>query len=239
MTINNAAAQAPKRSLEQLINTTEPAWPLVQEWIKNASNQVEVLNATPSQANETLLHAQVTTRSPMGAIILNSGGILVDHGWIRILGSGNAKMKRTLHTWNANKTFDNTGQNTGYILVADDAIGGYYAINGGGLGKDAGKAYYLDPATLQWEALDLTYSQLIVSFFCGDLQAFYKDLRWKNWEKEIATMTGDEVINCYPMLYTKEGSDINKVHRKSVPVEEQWTFTYDIIQQLISAKPAK
>jgi len=35
-----------------------------------------------------LVAVQVTTRSPMGAIIYETGGILVDHGWIRILGSG-------------------------------------------------------------------------------------------------------------------------------------------------------
>ncbi|MFB6456305.1 DUF2625 domain-containing protein [Chitinophaga sp. Hz27] len=236
MNDNNAAAQSPKRSLDELINTKDPAWPLVQEWIKKATNTVEVLDADPLQAKETLLEIQVTTRSPMGAIILNSGGILADHGWIRILGSGHTKMKRTLYTWNQGKTIDKDGQNSGYILVADDAIGGYYAINGGGLGSDLGKAYFFDPTTLSWEALDITYSQLIEFFFNGDLQSFYKDLRWHDWKKDVAGLDGNLVFNCYPMLWTKEGKDINKVSRKEILAEEQYQSSITAMHQLNGGK---
>ncbi|RBL87999.1 DUF2625 domain-containing protein [Chitinophaga flava] len=220
-----------KSPLETLINTREPAWPDVLSWIDSATNKVEILPVTESKARETLYEVQVTTRSPMGAIIFNSGGILIDHGWIRILGSGHSKMDRTLHSWNWNKTIfaDNS---TGYLLVADDAVGGYFAVNGGGLGSDKGKTYYFDPATLKWEPLDITYTEFLLFCFEGGLADFYKDLRWDNWQQEVAKLDGDHVFNFFPMLWTKEGHDIRNVSRKEVPVEEQYSFNQHILQQL-------
>jgi hypothetical protein len=88
------------RTLDELINAQVPAWPLVQEWIAAARNPVEVLSGTRTQGERMLLALQVTTRSPMGAIALESGGILIDHGWLRILGAGSERMRGSLLTWN-------------------------------------------------------------------------------------------------------------------------------------------
>jgi hypothetical protein len=82
-----------KRELRELVNQDEPAWPLVQKWISEATNPVEVLPTGPVRS-EALLATQVTTRSPMGAIIYETGGLLVDHGWVRVLGSGHPRLPR-------------------------------------------------------------------------------------------------------------------------------------------------
>ena len=75
------------RTLEELINKEEPGWDLVQEWLQEAINSYEVLPRDAKRAETELLNAQITTRSPMGAIIYETGGILIDGGWIRLLGS--------------------------------------------------------------------------------------------------------------------------------------------------------
>lgn len=69
-----------QRPLAELINTQDPGWALVQECMKAAKNEVQVLPRNPSQAEAVLLAAQVTTRSPMGAVICETGGILIDSG---------------------------------------------------------------------------------------------------------------------------------------------------------------
>ncbi len=120
------------RTLEELINKEDPGWPVVQEWIEKAKNKIEVLPCEKSKAEETLLHTQVTTRSLMGAVIYETGGLLVDNGWIRILGSGSEKMKRSLDEWNRGKTFSEYGEPAPYLLVADDAIGGDFMRSMGG-----------------------------------------------------------------------------------------------------------
>jgi len=219
------------RPVEELINTQDPGWPLVQKWIAAAKNKVEVLPCDTAKARAALYKTQVTTRSPMGAIVFNTGGILVDDGWIRILGSGSARLTRSLPDWNTGKA-PSAGGPPEFYLVADDAIGGFFAINGGGLGKDPGKMYYLAPDGLDWELLDLTYSEFLQFCFSNDLDKFYSGLRWKGWRKEVAAISGDQAFNFFPPLFSKEGKDLTKSSRKPIPVEEQYSYTMDMKKQL-------
>jgi hypothetical protein len=82
------------RPLEELINKEDSGFRLIENWIKEAKNGVEILGKDSTKADTALYRTQVTTRSPMGAIIYETGGILVDNGWIRILGSGSENEKR-------------------------------------------------------------------------------------------------------------------------------------------------
>ena len=64
------------KKLHELINREEPAWDLINEWLSNALNHYEILPREAERAEKELLLAQVTTRSPMGAIIYETGGLL-------------------------------------------------------------------------------------------------------------------------------------------------------------------
>jgi hypothetical protein len=229
---HSSISQTKMKPVEELINTKEPGWALVKDWITNAKNEVEVLPCDSILAKEALYQTQVTTRSPMGAIIFSTGGLLVDNGWIRILGSGSTKLKRTLPEWNKGKSFNEYGERPSFLLVADDAAGGFFAINGGGLGQDAGKVYYLAPDNLRWEPLAITYTEFLLFCFNNDLSKYYENLRWHDWKKEVRNLDGDKVYNFYPMLWTKEGKDINKDSRKAIPIEEQYNLNMDLLKQL-------
>ena len=221
---NYTYAQNKMQSLEKLINHDDPGWPIVLDWVKLAKNKVEILSVDTAKAKDALLQLQLTTRSPMGAIVYHSGGLLIDNGWIRILGSGNKKLSRSLPDWNKNKSKD-------YLLIADDAVGGFFILNGGGLGPDPGKVYYFSPDNLNYEPLDRSYSEFLDFCFNGDLNKFYDGLRWKDWEKEVSKLSGDEVFNFYPFLWTKEGKDINKCSRKAISIEEQYALNKDFRKQ--------
>ncbi|RYZ77359.1 MAG: DUF2625 family protein, partial [Proteobacteria bacterium] len=72
------------------------------------------------------LRAQVTTRSPMGAILYETCRLLVDSGWVRILGASSARMKRSLTDWNGSpfpELWDKPAPPS-LIVIADDVIGG-------------------------------------------------------------------------------------------------------------------
>jgi hypothetical protein len=214
------------RSLTELINTQDPGWPVVQGWIEAARNKVQVLPKTAARADSALLAAQVTTRSPMGAMVYETGGILVDNGWLRILGSGSPGLNRDLMSWNKDKQ-------QGLLLVADDALEGFFALNGGAFGKATlGKIYYLAPDNLEWELLDFGYSDFLVFCFSGNLDKFYDGLRWKGWQQETAKLDGNQGISCVPFLFTAEGNNINKVSRRPVPITELWGLHNDFRQQL-------
>lgn len=225
-------SQNKMRPVEELINTKEPGWVLVQEWIDSATNKVEILPCNKEKATDALYKTQVTTRSPMGAIIYSSGGLLIDNGWIRILGSGHARLNRTLPDWNKGKAFNEFGERPAFLLIADDAVGGFFALNGGAFGDKVGKVYYLAPDNLEWEDLDMTYTEFLLFCFSGDLNDFYTGLRWTNWKEEAAKLDGDKTYNFYPFLWVKEGKDINKNSRKPIPVEEQYSLNMSMRLQL-------
>ncbi len=222
------------RTFEELLNTEDPAWPEVLEWISEATNIVEILPPDTARAADVLVSTQVTTRSPMGAIIYHTGGLLIDHGWIRILASGHPRLNRTLSDWNHGKTFREYGQTPGWWLIADDAIGGLFAVNGGYFGEDTpGNVYYFVPDTLAWECLDLTYTGFLLFCFGGDLSGFYEGYRWNNWSSDTANLPGDQVFNFYPPLWTKEGKELSQSSRRVISVEEQYKLNMDMREQLL------
>jgi len=220
------------RSVEELINKSDPGWQLVKEWIDSATNKVEILPVDTVKAKDALYQTQVTTRSPMGSIIYLTGGILIDNGWIRILGSGSSKLNRSLPDWNKGKSFKNFGDTPSFLLIADDAIGGFFLLNGGGLGKDLGKVYYFAPDNLEYEPLDLTYTEFLLFCFNNDLNDFYKGYRWTKWKQDVSTLAGDKVFNFVPALWTKEGKDIDKISRRAISIEEQYRVNLDFRKQI-------
>jgi len=229
-------AQNKMQSLDELINKKDPAWPLVQKWIDSAKNKVEVLALDSTKAKDALYDAQVSTYSTLGAIIYNTGGIMIDNGWIRILGSGSTKLNRSVPEWNKGKTIKEYGDKPDYLLVADDAAGGFFAINYGAFGKDLKNIYYLAPNSLNWEPLGAGYGEFILFCFDSDLSAFYKGLRWATWNQFIANLDGSKSYSFRPYLWTEEGKDIDKCTRKLVATEELFKFDLEKQKELAAKK---
>ena len=222
------------RTLEELINKEEPAWDLIQEWLQEAINSYEVLPRDAKRAETELLNAQITTRSPMGAILYETGGILINGGWIRLLGSGSERLDRGMFQWNKGKTFEDYGQPPAFLLVADDILGGLFAINGGAFGQDdLGQIYYLAPDTLSWEPMNCGYSEFVCWTLEGDIDLFYEPYYWKGWQEEVPKLNGNQVFSFFPFLWTKEGQQIEAVSRKIVPIEESYRLTMDMQRQLL------
>lgn len=217
-------AQNKMQGLDELINQTDPAWPLVQKWIDSAKNKVEILEADPAAAKEALFNTQVSTYSTLGAVIYNTGGIMVDNGWIRILGSGSTRLNRSVSEWNKGKTIQEYGDKPAYLLIADDAAGGFFAINYGAFGDDLKNIYYLAPNSLKWESLGAGYSEFIRFCFDSDLSKFYKGLRWSTWDKFISSLDGSKSYTFRPYLWAKEGTNIEKCVRKVIPTEDLYQF---------------
>jgi uncharacterized protein DUF2625 len=214
------------RELHELLERKEPAWRLVQEWIREATNPVEVLPPAGPDRSEALLATQVTTRSPMGAVVYETGGLLIDHGWIRVLGSGHPRLPRSLPRWNEGRTVRENGEQLGFFLIADDVLGGFFTLNGGRFDGEMGRVWYPAPDTLEWEPMELTYSEFLIWCFSGDLARFYEGRRWPGWEEEIGRLSGDLGIGIYPPLWA-EGPLVGERHRGTVPVAEMYRLHVD------------
>lgn len=215
------------KTLTNLIDPTDSGWQLVQDWISTATNAYQILPCTPASAEQNLLYLQITTQSPMGAIAHHTGGILIDSGWIRILGSGGEVISRSLKSWNTSQKAE------GFLLIADDVVGGYFALNGGAFGDDIdnrlGDVYYFAPDTLQLESLGVSYSDFLVWAFTGNIERFYQNLRWHNWRDDMTLLNGNQVFSFVPFLWTAEGKDINQVSRKIITINEDYSLKQQII----------
>jgi hypothetical protein len=208
------------KPLHELINRDDPGWPLVRQWVAEAANPVEVLPPPDDPARErALLDTQITTRSPMGAIIYESGGIIIDHGWLRILGSGPPRLPRSLPSWNFKRSFSVHGQPPPFLLIADDVVGGFFAVDGGALGLERGKVCYFAPGTLAWESMHLGYSEFLVWCFRGDLAKYYEDVRWPGWQDETREVRGDQAFSIYPFL-SCSGPPIGERSRRAINIAE-------------------
>ena len=157
----------------------------------------------------------------MGAIVHETGGLLIDHGWLRILGSGHRDLTRSIPDWNLGRTWSGEGQPPA-LLVADDVLGGFFALNGGALNGKLGDLNYFAPDSQRWQLLKMGYSQFLWWALCGDVETFYDTLRWTGWEAEVEKLNGDQALSIYPMLWCA-GPPIEKRHRGAVPIAEIYT----------------
>ncbi|HEY0482747.1 MAG TPA: DUF2625 family protein [Kofleriaceae bacterium] len=201
---------------DQLLSA-DPAWPELAARAATVAHRVTVLPRQEASARACLEGLQVTTRSPLGAIAHETGGVLIDHGWMRLLGSGHPRLSRTLGGWDADLGIALAD----FMIVADDVTGGAFAINGGALGPARGTVHYFAPDTLRWEDLKLGgYGAFVSWAFAGDLATFYANLRWPGWEAEAEQVGGDRALSLYPPPWTAEGKDVSRVSRRAVPVAE-------------------
>jgi hypothetical protein len=226
-----------KRTLPKLMNTADPAWPLVLEWVKAARNDVEVLPAEREVGEAVLLHLQVTTRSPMGAIVLESGGILIDHGWLRFLGAGHRRICGSLLTWNSQSNTPEHRSKKDALIVAYDAVGGFFAVNGGAFPGKPGTVYYFAPESLQWENTKKSYSDLLQWAFSGDVSLFYESMRWPGWEHDVSALSGDQGISIYPFVFTNKDVPMADRSRRAVSLYELWDLYQDLAHQLERLPP--
>lgn len=223
------------RPLAELIDAAAPGLAVVREWMAQANNQVEELPGTRA-AGERALHAlQITSRSPMGALALETGGLLIDHGWLRVLGGGSERIPRALDTWNGILPGEQARRLEYAVLMADDAVGGFFALNGGGLDGPVKHVFYYAPDSLQWEEVAESYSDWLFWAMTGDLAKFYETLRWPGWQAEVAALRGDQAIHVYPPLFTA-GEDLAHRSRRPVPLEELWRLCVEDLPAQLAGK---
>jgi hypothetical protein len=221
-----------------LINTEEPGITLVRSWIAEAKNPVEVLPVERSAGERALVALQITSRSPMGAIALETGGLLIDRGWLRVLGGGHPRLPRSLPDWNGIEGTGPAQRLSGAIVVADDVMGGFFALNGGRLPGPPGHVFYFSPDSLEWEDIAVSYSEWLVKMMSVDFAAFYEGMRFDGWEKEVAALPGDQAFSIYPFLFA-EGPEVGQRSRLPVPIDELWRLHVEDLPKKLGSRQVR
>lgn len=206
------------RTLQELATVPQPAWPVLADWFAEAgADRVRVLPPDLARRGEALVQTQLTADLPLGAILLETGGLLVDGGWIRVLGGGCPAMSRSLPEWNLRRTVKAPGQSPPFLLIADDVVGGFFALDGGAFKLGPGEVAYFAPDSRQWEPIGLDYPGFLGWCVDGNLEKFYEAYRWPTWRQEIAALKTDQGIAFDPSA-TEAGDPIQSRLRSVVPL---------------------
>jgi hypothetical protein len=152
------------------------AWPLVKRWIDGAANDVTVLPPDAAGGASVLEALGVTERSVLGALAVHTGGLAIDHNWLRVLGGP------PLLEWH-DKLDDG-------LVVGHDAAGGFFAV-----GREDGEVRYLLPGGYEWLETEMGHAAWVHWTLMGDLDGFYADMREPGWEAHTATLSHDEGIS--------------------------------------------
>lgn len=206
-------------SLDELIDRADRGMGLIRRWVDAAEVRCEVLPAS-SESGRVLCELQVTTGTPLGAMAYETGGILIELGWLRLLGSGHERLPRNLADWNRTRS-------TRFRLIADDAVGGFFALNQGAFGDDVDTVYYWAPDSLRWEPMGFGFSDFLQWSLSICVSDFYQNLRWGDWEREVGLLPGDQCFMFDPFLWTKEGS-VRESVRRVAPVAEVFDLKADL-----------
>jgi len=166
----------------------------------------------------------------MGAVAYETGGLLVDGGWVRVLGSGCEHLRGDLASWNGLGEAPALPARAGMFIIAHDVLGGVFALSG-----ETRTVFYFVPDSLEWEDLERGYSDVVGGLLLqGDLESFYGSYRWPAWRDDVARLSGDQGFSIYPPLWTKEGKDVANQSRRPVPMLELFPAALDIKAQLES-----
>ena len=213
------------RGVEELTAVSDPAWPALEAELRS-NPQVPILPVTAGAGQECLYGLQVSTRSRLGALALHTGGLLIDDGWLRVLGGGEADLPSLAQA----NGLPGDGRSPASLVVGHDVLGGRFEVNGSdpaALGRpgNAGEVCYFGPDTLAWESLGAGHGAWLSWIAEGGTAQFYESLRWTGWQAETRTLPLSHGITVYPFLWSREAhQDLDATTRRPAPITELFSL---------------
>ena len=219
------------RTLAELVDVPDPAWPGLAKTLLDQHPRARTLPIARAAGERCLFRLQVTARSTLGALALHTGGLTVQHGWLRILGGGSQALPSVT---DVNRLGEPSSSSTSppMLLVAFDVLGGRFAVNGGGLRGDHGGVCYWGPDTLEWEPLAFGYTDFVHWTLTSGLDDFYAELRWDGWQQEVAATPLTSGLSVVPPLCNQESKPVAGTSRHPVPWHEVVILLDDLAAQL-------
>jgi hypothetical protein len=220
----------PVRPIEDLINVERPALPWLTSAVAAAGERATVLPVEGSAGEDVLFRLQVTVASALGALARYTGGVLVEHSWLRLLGGGGEGLPNLADANSLGSPTANT-ESPPFLEVGRDVLGGRFAVNGGGFEGPPGQVFYFAPDTLAWESLGVGHGDFVAWALSDAISDFYADLRWEGWETDTAAVPLDHGLSVYPPLFTAQ-TKTESVTRRSIPWRELSDYNQEMAAQL-------
>jgi hypothetical protein len=204
------------------MTTGELGWAEIDALVAGAAVQAELLPA------EAVPPIGVLPDPWLARMASAAGGILVDHGWLRMLGAGHPRIGDGLVGWNARlggQPLDPPLSDG--LIVAYDAVGGFFSIFPDQAEPARSGVVYRSSEDEDWQALGLDYSTFLRWTLSGRLAQFSAASRWPGWEREVGEIPADQALMIYPPLGF-EGPAIELRNRATVSARELWTHIHSL-----------
>jgi hypothetical protein len=214
------------RTVDELTVPSDPAWPALRGLLLS-NPQITILPIGEDAGLACLYQLQVTTRSRLGALALHTGGLVVDDGWLRVLGGGDEGGLLSLARANG---LPGDGKPPAALVVGHDVLGGRFEVNGpepAVLGRPGrpGEVCYFGADTLEWEALGAGHGDWLAWIAEGGTAEFYESLRWPGWQEETRGLPLSHGITFYPFLWSREAHhDLAATTRRPAPIDELFSL---------------
>lgn len=159
----------------------------------------------------------ININSVLGVIVRYTAGICVDN-WIRVIGQ-RCNTHKGISQYNSEQISDVCILKMGMLMVAQDVVGGIFAINISRFVEGKKQVWYFAPDTLEWECLEMNYAEFIAWTAQGNTDEFYDSMRWETWKEDCKHADFDEACLIYPFLWSKE-CDLSTATKRIVPFKE-------------------
>ncbi len=201
-------------------------WGKIKEISYKSNHEIIIFEGTLENGQKECKELNIPNDSVLASVVMNCNGIYVDN-WIRILGQGNEMRNGVLYY---NTLLDDSCLE-GMFIVANDVVGGIYAINISRFEIDKSKIWYFAPDTLEWESLGMKYSDFIAWTAQGNISEFYESMRWDSWKNDCKKVELNTGYLIYPFLWAKE-CDKNTASKKVVLFDELMKLNFDYSKKL-------
>ncbi len=208
------------KTLDELTDARDPAIHELRGMAAQSARSV-LLPVDDALAAQTLLALQVSTHAMLGAQVHGTGGIHAFGGRIRLLGSGTDAARSLLGVNRALGWSHDQAAHPGFLVVADDVLGGVFALNGGALDASGlGHVFWLPPDEMVWRDLEVGHSDFVEWCMTGEWGALYADLQAPAALAALALPPPDfaNTLSFAPFLWTLEGQAAADV--RAVPAHE-------------------
>lgn len=224
------------KAIADLVSVEYPAWPELSALLDSATNATVVMPGDSFNGRQVLYRLQLSARSMVGAIVLHCGAILVDHGWVKLLGSGEPGLPNVATASGFPVAPHDSAPDVPGMLVAVDVVGGQYVIDGGDLIGSPGEICYWGPDKLGWTGIGAGHSAFLSWLLKGDLDAFYRYFRWPGWQAEVERLEPGQGVGFFPFPWS-DHFDATSAYRRVVDLGELFHLGDSMASQIRDFRP--
>lgn len=212
--------------IDDPVDVRDAVWEWLAADLRCSLAPATVLRPDPGTCRAALRRLRITAESRLGAIVLNTGGILLHDGWVRVYGGSGGGPEGMPGIAEVNGLPEPGGLPSAGLVLAHDVLGGVFALNGprprshGRPGRP-GDVVCFCPATLTWRTTGMDHDRWLNWLVDGGAAGQYRDVLWPTWRDDIAGLGPRQGLTAHPAPWSAEaGEGLTPPVRTPAPLQD-------------------